>query len=372
MAGRRRMTLGHGRRTRRTAGEDFDAMNDDDASATVAMTGQATGTQDARDGRAGHEGESRRAHRAGRAGRPRRAAALARRAGPPRWQRVAPQAALTASRAAPRTAGDLPEAVGRALPMGACCRGRRSREECGDGDAGGESAVGLAATPCRGRGRGSARRARGYNGAHGRCAGLPGTRPWRHGWTRGTRGWGRAAPGSRAGAARSLEPRICAGAAPAPEPRACARATPAPRAGEGARRRDRRGGLEGPTSTAATAPGSAGAMWARTRAGRFGRRKRRWAPLTGGPGGWGGLGRARLRVWGGAAARWWAAGWAAGVRDAGGSGGGSRALDGPGKPLGWRAGGKGGAGWAFFCFSFLFLDLLFFPILSTISNRISY
>jgi hypothetical protein len=58
-----------------------------------------------------------------------------------------------------------------------------------------------------------------------------------------------------------------------------------------------------------------------------------------GPGGWGGWGRARPRVWGGAAARWWVAGWA--------------------------AGGKGGAGWAFFCFSFLFLDLLFFPILST-------
>jgi hypothetical protein len=239
------MTLGHGRRTRRTAGEDFDAMNDDDDSATVAMTGQAIGTQDAWDGRTGHEGESRRAHRAGRAGRPRRATALASRAGPPRWQRVAPQAALIASRAAPRTAGDLAEAVGRALPMGACCRGHGSREECGDGDAGGESAVRLAATPCRGRGRGSARRARGYNGAHGRCAGLPGTRPWRHGWTRGARGWGRAAPGSRAGVARSLEPRICAGAALAPEPRTCARATPAPRAGEGARRRDRRGGAGG-------------------------------------------------------------------------------------------------------------------------------
>jgi hypothetical protein len=63
------MTLGHGRRTRRTTGEDFGAMNDDDDSATVAMTGQATGAQDARDGRAGHEGESRRARRAGRAGR---------------------------------------------------------------------------------------------------------------------------------------------------------------------------------------------------------------------------------------------------------------------------------------------------------------
>jgi hypothetical protein len=63
------MTLGHGRRTRRTAGEDFGAMNDDDDSVTVAMTGQAIGAQDARDGRAGHEGELCRARRAGRAGR---------------------------------------------------------------------------------------------------------------------------------------------------------------------------------------------------------------------------------------------------------------------------------------------------------------
>jgi hypothetical protein len=208
----------------------------------------------------------------------------------------------------------------------------------------------------------------------------------RTGAARGCRGRGHGAmagPGARGGGdapRRAVEPgpraRWSRAFALGPRPRRSRALAPGPRLRRGQERElaggIEEGGLEGPTSTAATAPGSAGASWARTRAGRFGRRKRRWAPLTGGPGGWGGLGRARLRVWGGAAARWWAAGWAAGVRDAGGSGGGSRALDGPGKPLGWRAGGKGGAGWAFFCFSFLFLDLLFFPILSTISNRISY
>jgi hypothetical protein len=51
---------------------------------------------------------------------------------------------------------------------------------------------------------------------------------------------------------------------------------------------------------------------------------------------------------------------------------------GPPGPRTRRGGGEGGPtgkgrkGWAFSCFSFLFLDLLFFPILSTISNRISY
>jgi hypothetical protein len=70
------MTLGHGHRTRRTAGEDFGAMNEDDDSATVATTGQATGAQDARNGRAGHAGwpnrgwEAKHTRRQGRGRRP--------------------------------------------------------------------------------------------------------------------------------------------------------------------------------------------------------------------------------------------------------------------------------------------------------------
>jgi hypothetical protein len=86
---------------------------------------------------------------------------------------------------------------------------------------------------------------------------------------------------------------------PAPEPHARAGVAPAPRPRRGQGRElvggiEERGWLEGPTSTAATVPGSAGASWAKTRAGQFGRRNRRWAPLTGGPGGWGSV---RPRVW---------------------------------------------------------------------------
>jgi hypothetical protein len=111
--------VGHVFRTRRTAGEDFSAMNDDGNSVTVATTGQATGAQDVCDGLAGHEGESRRARgrvaqgtgesrktrRAGHAGRePRQDAAH--RAGPcrapraPRWgtaRRATPRALRAAS-----------------------------------------------------------------------------------------------------------------------------------------------------------------------------------------------------------------------------------------------------------------------------------
>jgi hypothetical protein len=47
--------------------------------------------------------------------------------------------------------------------------------------------------------------------------------------------------------------------------------------------------------------------------------------LTGGPDGWGGCGRARPRVWGGAAARWWAVG----VRDARGERGWAARANGP-------------------------------------------
>jgi hypothetical protein len=105
------MTLGHGRRTRRTAGEDFGAMNDDD-SATVAMTGQATGAQDARNGRAGHEGESCRARWAGRVGREPRQD-TAHRAGPCRSRRAEPPRV--------RAAGHGPRArscAGRTAPEG--------------------------------------------------------------------------------------------------------------------------------------------------------------------------------------------------------------------------------------------------------------
>jgi hypothetical protein len=133
-----------------------------------------------------HGGHDRPGHRrTGRTRRPRRARGRVAQGTPgwPRRPRAAPgrcaqggavpeppRRQATPSR---RAAGDLAEAVGRTLPMGACCRGHALPT----GAAGGESAVGLAAAPCRGRGRGA-------------MAG-PGARG----------GWGRAAPGSRAGAA---------------------------------------------------------------------------------------------------------------------------------------------------------------------------
>jgi hypothetical protein len=160
------MTLGHGRRTRRTAGEDFSAMNDDDDSTTVAMTGQATGAQDARDGRVGHEGESRRARRAGRAGReprqdaahragpcrsrrtnwPRWAAAQAGHAEPPRWL-AAPGRRAGRPRRAAAPQGTSPRPLVARCPWAPAAEAAGPGRSAGTGAAGGESIVGLAAAP---------------------------------------------------------------------------------------------------------------------------------------------------------------------------------------------------------------------------------
>jgi hypothetical protein len=108
-----------------------------------------------------------------------------------------------------------------------------------------------------------------------------------------------------------------------------------------------------------------------------------WDPPTGGGGTRGGWGRGamqRLGFGGRGALRWVGLsragllGVATGLaRDVGGGGRCGLGLLGRGREGGASGpAGKGRKGWAFSCFSFLFLYLLFFPILSMISNRISY
>jgi hypothetical protein len=104
-----------------------------------------------------------------------------------------------------------------------------------------------------------------------------------------------------------------------------------------------------------------------------------WDPPTGGGGtrvSWGRGAMRRLGFGGRSALRWVgrAREPAGGGRWAGARSGGGVWVGPPGPRA--RAGGSWASrerkGWAFSCFSFLFLYLLFFPILSTISNRISY